>query len=256
MLYARFFAKLCGRDLIPVRGKRLAAKWWLTSLGLVVILGLAGSRTLEAAEFIRGDFNSDGEVSLADSYAALTFIFIGAVSECPNAGDFDDDGRLDITDALMSIVHVVMSGEPPASPFPNVGPDPTENEGSNLFCDSYGNGSPLDDASAHMSLRSATVAGGDERIAVIPIVLSNSTSLGGYRGRIEDPSGIIVAVDDPEEVVNEVAGTFFFKGANLSERGIDFGLLATIFPPGTPIRAGQDVTVLGIPVCLAGNASR
>ncbi len=66
----------------------------LFSGGLVVLGLLAfGAGRVDAADYMRGDVNSDGELSISDPYALLAMLFSGlGVPDCRDAWDFDADG--------------------------------------------------------------------------------------------------------------------------------------------------------------------
>jgi hypothetical protein len=55
--------------------------------GAFLVSVFLGAGALEAADFLRGDFNSDGKVSVADGYWISSFLFRGAgPAPCINAG--------------------------------------------------------------------------------------------------------------------------------------------------------------------------
>jgi hypothetical protein len=94
-----------------------------------------------ALDFIRGDANGDGSVSVADAHKITNWLFRGRIyPSCLKAADTDDDGHVDVTDAVYIINFAVLGGSPPPAPFPAAGPDETVDE---LTCDAYGEGSPL-----------------------------------------------------------------------------------------------------------------
>ena len=77
--------------------------------------------------FIRGDFDSNGQVDSTDAVAILDYLFLGAFqSSCLDSGDADDDGRLRITDPIVILTHLFITSEPLPSPFSQAGEDPTE----------------------------------------------------------------------------------------------------------------------------------
>jgi len=95
-------------------------------------MGTLGLDVVEDA-FIRGDFNGDGRLNIADAMKLLSWLFLeSSVPDCLDAGDVDDDGRIDIGDpmALLSLLFL-QPGRPP-SPYPAPGPDPTPD---GLGCD-------------------------------------------------------------------------------------------------------------------------
>ncbi len=97
----------------------------------------AGAYTGEApppGTFIRSDANRDGSVDLSDPVAILLYLFGGNIApNCPDALDADDRGQIDLGDAIYVLQYAFAGGPPPPPPFPEVGPDPTEEDG--LSCD-------------------------------------------------------------------------------------------------------------------------
>ena len=93
---------------------------------LVLVSGVfAGSAQ---AQFVRGDVDNDGIVSLPDPLATLSYLFISGspVPVCLDACDTDDDGSVDLTDALGVLNFLFVTGSAaPAAPFPDAGADPT-----------------------------------------------------------------------------------------------------------------------------------
>lgn len=85
-------------------------------------------------DFVRGDCNSDGAVDLADPIASLEYQFARGCLNCLDASDVNDDGAIDIADVIFALSHLFSAGRSPASPFPNLGLDPTPDA---LGCDSY-----------------------------------------------------------------------------------------------------------------------
>src|SRR5262245_38851110 len=83
---------------------------------------------LPAVDFIRGDVNGDGVVSLSDAarLAGYQFRDLGA-PDCLASGDVDASGALDLGDIVVLITYLFSpngDGEPPAAPFPDPGPEP------------------------------------------------------------------------------------------------------------------------------------
>ncbi len=76
--------------------------------------------------FVRGDFDSNGQVNLTDAVAALGFLFqSGGPPICPDAGDVTDSGRIGITSVVALLNFLFTAGTAPAVPYPNPGLDPT-----------------------------------------------------------------------------------------------------------------------------------
>ncbi len=86
------------------------------------------------SRFVRGDFNSDGTVNVADGIGILNYLFQGTVDpECFDGADSDDSGRVDITDAILLLNFLFVGTAPPSVPYPNDGLDPTEDELGECF---------------------------------------------------------------------------------------------------------------------------
>ena len=85
-------------------------------------------------EFIRGDANHDGQVDDADVTSITEYSLTGAPKpKCMDAADADDNGIVDIIDATF-ILHYLNGGPVIPEPFPDCGPDPTNDT---LTCDQY-----------------------------------------------------------------------------------------------------------------------
>jgi hypothetical protein len=81
-------------------------------------------------EFIRGDANDNGLMTISDSIYLLDFLFRGGpVPPCEDSADANDDGALDISDAVTILGYLFSGGSiPPPSPPGPPGPDPTMDE--------------------------------------------------------------------------------------------------------------------------------
>ncbi len=82
------------------------------------------SDEVPGAIFLRGDANGDGRLTVSDARVILLHLFGGPLS-CEDAGDVDDDGKLAVTDAIRLLGYLFAGGVPPEPPFPEPGPDPT-----------------------------------------------------------------------------------------------------------------------------------
>jgi len=84
---------------------------------------------------VRGDFNSDGSINIADCVSMLAGLFTGGLILCLDAGDANDDGSFNVADAVYELTWL-FSGGPAAPPpvGPNCGSDPTSDS---LDCASY-----------------------------------------------------------------------------------------------------------------------
>ena len=84
--------------------------------------------------FIRGDDNASGAVDLADPIYGLNYLFLQGPQICLDAMDANDDGVVDTADPTYNLTYLFSSGPPMPAPFPDCGPDPTE-EPMELGCD-------------------------------------------------------------------------------------------------------------------------
>jgi hypothetical protein len=76
-------------------------------------------------EFVRADANGDGELDVSDAVLILLVLFAGAQADCSAAGDANDDGELNVSDPIQLLQYLFLGAEPPRSPFPECGVDPT-----------------------------------------------------------------------------------------------------------------------------------
>ena len=96
---------------------------WLLCLGLG--LSLAMPSAANSQEFIRGDVDGNGYLSVIDALEGLEYLFLSRPVTCEAATDTNDDGTPNILDPLETLTYLFLGGEPPAAPFPSCGPDPT-----------------------------------------------------------------------------------------------------------------------------------
>ena len=105
--------------------------------------GLEGDRsdpavvatTLPTPSFVRGDANADGWLDISDAVTILLFRFAGRTVTCMDAVDADDDSLTDLADAIWVLNRLYRLGDPPPSPYPGCGPDPTADT---LECSPFG----------------------------------------------------------------------------------------------------------------------
>jgi len=95
---------------------------------------LSGPRSADQ-QFVRGDANQDYQVDETDAYFIMDYLLGGGPSpECMDAADADDSGTVDISDATFILNYKFLGTAPPPPPFPDCGPDPTDDS---LACDKY-----------------------------------------------------------------------------------------------------------------------
>ncbi len=225
------------------------------------LAAVAFAGPVEGAEFIRGDANGDGVVSISDAHYLFNFLFrVGDYPECGFAADVNDDGQINITDAIELCVFTVRGVPVPKPPFPAPGLDPEGTEpGPNLPpCDSYGSGRPVEDASASLRVLDELVPGGQEAGAVIRLSISSSRRIAGYGATIA-PGGIVLRPNPGASStangfpVSDLSGTLALGYAEAvyyeAEDAIRAGFLSTfIGDVATP--PGKSRPALEISVCL------
>ena len=83
----------------------------------------------EMSIFMRGDFNLDQRVNVADALAELQYLFkSGHRCPCPDAADANDDGRVDVADAVVILATLFTASPQIAPPYPVPGEDPTSDD--------------------------------------------------------------------------------------------------------------------------------
>ena len=86
-------------------------------------------------QFARADANGDGTVNITDPIFVLGYLFLGDdAPTCIDAADGDDSGVVNITDPLYILNGLFLGGPLPPAPYPDCGPDPTEDD---LTCDEF-----------------------------------------------------------------------------------------------------------------------
>jgi hypothetical protein len=58
--------------------------------------------------------------------ALLGFLHLGGHISCLDAADANDSGVLDVTDPIVLLDFLFRQGAPPPDPYPEEGPDPTD----------------------------------------------------------------------------------------------------------------------------------
>ncbi|MEM7231681.1 MAG: hypothetical protein AAF517_05885, partial [Planctomycetota bacterium] len=81
-----------------------------------------------ATPFVRGDSNASGRLDITDAIHVLSHLFLGSppTLDCSDAADVDDSGQVNITDPIATLSYLFLGGNPPPSPFPDCGDDPTD----------------------------------------------------------------------------------------------------------------------------------
>ena len=240
------------------------------SMSLVVVLATAAA--VSAGDFIRGDINGDGVVSLADAhYYFLFYRENGAEPPCWQAADADNDHDVDGYEAHRIVSHLFDGDAPLVGPFPSPSTSgPSLGERGWLDCDGAGD-PPLADPAAALEVLDATAPGGADRLARIRVRLSTPSPIAGYSGRVVvDPAAVAAvpwgdgfmtgvqkgidlthnpSIQDPSDQ-GKYPADVWFSSTRLDGDVLSFAWLDP--PPSrrAPIQ-GDAVDVLDIVVCLA-----
>ncbi len=97
-------------------------------LTILLLAYFASPRCLSAQDrFLRGDADSDGQISITDVIVILGFGFLGGPPPpCLDAADFDDDGVIiPMLDGITYFLFLFGPGPPPPPPGFVCGLDPT-----------------------------------------------------------------------------------------------------------------------------------
>jgi hypothetical protein len=216
-----------------------------------VLLGAGG---LRAVDFVRGDTNGDRSVSISDVVRFHGALLWGEGDlECRNTADADDTNELNSSDAVRILNHVFLA-QPLPAPSPGPGPDTTPEPSLDEHCGSYGNGSPLEDPAAKLSVEAADAAGGSDRRAVLRLVVSSSFAIAGLQASILDEARVLEDATIKNRqgatvVSNDFADEIVYFGGSIADGRILIGflpdfLLRTLIPPV------DGVAILEIVACL------
>ena len=220
------------------------------TISLVLLIAVTtGQGFADPVSFVRGDFNSDGVVSISDAHTILSYLFRGFwPSDCIVAADVNDDGKVQVNDAIALLNYISGSDvTAPLAPFPAPGQDPTPDDSA---CGEYGVGSPALDSAARLEVTDAVAGGADDGFVTLTLRLSNSLTVAGYSGTIVVDSSVVGAVT---EIPKDLTGTLHggFLRAELGNGRLSFGYLSSLVDWDIPwIQPGSDVDAVTIKVCL------
>jgi len=226
------------------------------STGLVMVgmsFLLVSEVQADPVQFIRGDANSDGRVSISDSGFLMGYLFLGSPGpECMSSGDANDDGQLDLSDEVFILRHLFLDGAPIPPPFPDPSLDPTPDT---TTCESYGNGTPLEDVTARIAILDASAPGGDDRTATLPIAFSSSTAIAGYSLVLPDGGVLDLGPESDQPGLRDLSPFLakhnggFLGGSAMGEGRFEMGTLFALTQP-KEVPPSEDVVLLEIVVCL------
>ncbi|MEM7235283.1 MAG: hypothetical protein AAF517_24110 [Planctomycetota bacterium] len=234
----------------------------ICSLILALGVPLGAQEECESVPFLRADANSDGKISFSDSFRVLRYLFVPeevddwtTLLDCFDAADANDSGSVDIADAAAIVSFLLL---PPGlefqlpAPYPGLGHDPTPNDPTThpeCGCRSYGERSPIEDASTRVEIIEAGARGGDDSIAYVRMSVTSTRRLGGFGARIVTegrPYSVYSGRPLPENFYGLVSerddGFWAFALPNIGEGGLatldasesaDLFEFAVCFDPGT-----------------------
>ena len=216
-------------------------------LSVLVWLGFAAHPVVRAQEeFLRGDVNDDGRVSISDAHRLELFLFQGADKPgCLKTADSNDDGTINITDSIVILNTLFKGGPRIPAPGQDVGIDPTDDD---LSCEAYGGGAPIEDAGAAVEILDATSPGGDVGTANLQVRVSNTDAIGGYSGRIRSAENVFAGIGTVSNT-SSLSGGSTFISAHVDRGEIVFAYVHDIIArESMPPMDG--VLVMDIEVCL------
>jgi hypothetical protein len=206
------------------------------------------------ADFIRGDINADGRVSISDAMMLLRgFLLLGWwPSECLESADVDADGLISVDDALKILYALLGGGPMPSSPFPDQGPGSNEDQWS---CDAYAIEEPAvtDDL---VEIGEAIAAPG--QTVEIPVLLTSDVAaeavqlLIEYDERVLTPRGLAFEgtfLDGREEQIR-----FFRAARRIGENLMAVGYVPDIIKDRGSIPPGEGQLIFSILADVAADA--
>jgi len=161
----------------------------------------------QSPPFIRGDYDANGELSMADALNLLLWQYYqpgGVPPPCEDAADYDDNGEIAMADALGILLYKYCQpgGIPPLPPYPDCGPDPTSDA---LDCQSY---PPCGTKTTKFVVFSLPMSVGvasnvmkvedcylaEDGLVVVPVMLTNEAELRGFEFTVNFDPTLVSAV--------------------------------------------------------------
>ena len=192
-----------------------------------VVLSLLCSTGLWSAEFVRGDANADGRLSIADVKQLLSFTFSGPAPPCLDATDADDNGNSDLADVVV-VLQALFTGEREIPlPFPEIGPDPTPDD---LDCRKYEISDPVVTSDV-LRLGDVEALPGD--LVAVPLIVRSSADLSAFQAVVRYDPAVFTPVRPEGEALIDAT----FRSTALGPLR-DFLLLILDFPEEGLFRLG------------------
>jgi hypothetical protein len=189
-------------------------------------------------EFIRGDADGDCLVSLYDVVHLIGYVYGGPELPCLDAGDLNDDGTVNADDVLYFVQYLFVWGPPPAPPFPNPGPDPTEPDGLTCLEECV----PIDPTPSPVDFLTASDASGSpgETGIVVSIIATNTQNLFGYQIFLDYDENILeaTAVETTGTATGDAGADLFETFINDTDGEVEIACIVdqngvTSMPAGT-----------------------
>lgn len=118
-----------GPTLIEIKDVDLAKNRTTDCTGFTVTPSLIpGTVEIINEQFIRGDDDGDGELTISDPILSLCAQFDSCHLRCFDASDVDDNGEINISDPIYNLSAQFGAGPVPPPPFPGCGLDPTPDD--------------------------------------------------------------------------------------------------------------------------------
>lgn len=154
-------------------------------------------------EFLRGDANTDGIVSISDALMVRRFLFNGERRPpCLDAADVNDSGSLNITDMIYTLNAILLGGPGPANPYPVIGPDATEDHLDPCEYDVV----PPEGTEDVIRIGEVSAAPGDE--VEIPVYVTNAQPVEAFQ---------LVLRYDPDVLQFDKGFKLVFEGTHYSD---------------------------------------
>ncbi len=252
-----------------VRSRRSILSSPVSVVLLIAVIVSSGPRELVAqAEFVRGDINADGQLSIADVTTWSCIFFCDPWGRsCPDAADVDDNGTVDISDFVLTWIFLFRESDPGSTipaPFPEPGLDPTEDS---LGCESQ-QPIPLIEGDDRLSLDSVSGAPGE--LVRVPLRLTTSVYTEGLQVAVRFDRALFTPVE--LAALEEDARSELMKGGTvlddtgggevlsfLDQRIVgdhDVLLIGYLYGLLTPrfVSPGEDLHILNIPGYVSTDA--
>lgn len=213
-------------------------------------------------EFLRGDVNTDGRISISDSLMLRRWLFNGdRPPPCHDAADFDNDGHEDLRDQILVLVYLFLGGESPAAPYPEVGPDTPDDDA--IGCAAYDVVEPVETEDL-IRIDDIEAAPGEE--VRIPVLVSNSVEVEAFQIVVAyDPEVLEVQrVDQPSDDPGLLWGGTFYESLSDNKYPYYFtltpdpdegifvvGFIPDLIATGSELPPGNDVAVFHVPAVVS-----